>query len=357
MLKRPVTFALALVALGAQPHTPAKGSTGHSERPQPLMVDAGEIGNPSQPEVALGDEGSAVVRAQILLARAHFSSGQIDGNFGTNLQKALLAFQSDRGIPASGTVDAPSWAALNTDKAPLLIPYAITPDDLKGPFVVVPTDLMQQAKLPYLGYASPLDELAERFHSSPELLVQLNPGVDLGTAGNQLEAPNAIVMPPAVTAPAPPVAGSSGTSSQQPPSLAAAVTVVVSKSESSVRVYDTQGKLLAFYVATIGSSHDPLPIGEWKINGVKFNPIFHYNARLFWNAPDKHDKAEIQPGPRNPVGLVWIDLSKEHYGIHGTPDPSLIGHAFSHGCIRLTNWDALELASMVKPGTPAILKE
>jgi lipoprotein-anchoring transpeptidase ErfK/SrfK len=137
----------------------------------------------------------------------------------------------------------------------------------------------------------------------------------------------------------------------------AAVSVVVSKSDRSVTAYDAQGKILAYYVATVGSQHDPLPIGDWKINGVARNPVFHYNPQLFWDANPTDEKTAIQPGPRNPVGVVWIDLSKDHYGIHGTPDPSKIGHAESHGCIRLTNWDASQLADMVKPGTPAILKE
>ena len=136
-----------------------------------------------------------------------------------------------------------------------------------------------------------------------------------------------------------------------------AARVVMSESESSVRAYDGAGKLLAFYVATIGSEHDPLPIGEWKINGVRRNPRFHYNPRLFWDAKRTDDRATIQPGPNNPAGVVWIDLSKEHYGIHGTPEPGKVGHASSHGCIRLTNWDAMELAAMVKPNVPATLRE
>jgi lipoprotein-anchoring transpeptidase ErfK/SrfK len=140
-----------------------------------------------------------------------------------------------------------------------------------------------------------------------------------------------------------------------PPARAA--NIVVSKSESAIRAYDATGTLLAFYVATIGSEHDPLPIGEWKINGVARDPKFHYNPDLFWDAKPTSEKATLQSGPNNPVGPVWIDLSKDHYGIHGTPEPGKVGHAESHGCIRLTNWDALELASMVKPGTPATLKE
>ncbi len=317
--------ALTAAGLGAATHKP------------PLAVDPYAIGNSNQPEAKLGDKGSGVVRAQILLARAHFSCGQIDGNFGTNLQKAVTAFQNERQIPASGNLDAATWAELNKDLAPLLTAYSITEDDEKGPFVELPNDLMQQAKLPALGYSSPLDELSERFHSSPELMRALNTDADFAKAGQQLDVPNVMVMPPA---------GPGGVAK-----------VVVSKSESSVRAYDISGKLLAFYVATIGSEHDPLPLGDWKIRGVYPNPVFHYNANLFWDAEKKNEKAEIKPGPRNPVGTVWIDLSKEHYGIHGTPDPSLIGHATSHGCIRLANWDASDLASMVKKGTDAVLQE
>ena len=300
-------------------------------------MDPNQIGSSGQTEIHLGDKGSGVVRAQILLARAHFSCGQIDGSFGTNLQKTVSAFQGERQIPTSGNVDAATWAALNQDLAPLLVPYTITDDDEKGPFVQVPAKMMDQAKLPALGYSSPLDELSERFHSSPDLMKALNPGADFTKTGQPLTVPNVLVMPP----------GGAGSVTK----------VVVSKGESSVRAYDANGKLLAFYVATIGSEHDPLPLGDWKINGALRNPVFHYNANLFWDAQQKDDKADIQPGPRNPVGVVWIDLSKEHYGLHGTPDPALIGHATSHGCIRLTNWDASELAGMVKKGTDAVLEE
>ncbi|HKE26537.1 MAG TPA: L,D-transpeptidase [Bryobacteraceae bacterium] len=303
----------------------------------PPTADPNEIGSTNQTEIRVGASGSAVIRAQILLARAHFSCGQVDGSFGTNLEKTVAAFQNERHLPASGAMDSDTWAALNADRAPLLIHYVISDEDQKGPFVQVPKDMMKQAELPHLGYSSPLDELSERFHSSPDLLKSLNPGADFSKAGADLTVPNVLVMPPG------------GASS--------ATRVVVSKSESSVRAYDGRGKLLAFYVATIGSQHDPLPVGDWKIVGVTHDPVFHYNASLFWDARNPDDHAEIQPGPRNPVGLVWMDLSKQHYGIHGAPDASLIGHAFSHGCIRLTNWDALELASMVKPGTAAVLKE
>jgi lipoprotein-anchoring transpeptidase ErfK/SrfK len=105
---------------------------------------------------------------------------------------------------------------------------------------------------------------------------------------------------------------------------------------------------------TTGSQRDPLPLGEWKVNGVQLDPPFRYNPELFWDADPSHAKATVPPGPNNPVGMVWIDLSKEHYGIHGTPEPSAIGRTESHGCVRLTNWDALRLAELVKPGTKVI---
>jgi len=336
MRSRWVILALVPALLfGAEQHRSARrgGAERHIPPAEPLF-DARAIARAAQPALQAGDEGSGVVRAAILLDRAHFSAGQIDGIFGSNLQKAVAAYQKARQLPSNGAVDQATWSALNSDPAPVLFSYTISDEDEKGPFVALPATMKEQAALTYLGYASPLDELAERFHSSQELLKALNPGVDFSQAGSRITAPNVITM---ATGPA--------------------ARVIVSKSDSSVSALDADGNLIWFAVATIGSSHDPLPVGQWKILGQRKYPEFHYNARLFWDAENKDEKEIIKPGPRNPVGVVWIDLSKEHYGIHGTPDPSLIGHAFSHGCIRLTNWDAMLLASMVKPGTPAILEE
>jgi lipoprotein-anchoring transpeptidase ErfK/SrfK len=330
-----VFLVYALVGhAGAQPRK-LRGRADRVWQPPPVVSDAGEITSPVHPPLDFGAAGAGVVRAQILLSRAHFSCGQIDGNFGSNLQKTVLAFQQDRRLPEIGSVDSATWAALNADTAPALTKYTISSEDEKGPFGKLPSTMKRRAELPYLGYQSPLDELSERFHASPNLLQALNPGMDFSKPGQELLVPNVLTMPPG----------------------AAAAQIVVSRPETSVRAYEGSGRLLAFYVATIGSEHDPLPAGEWKINGQRRDPYFHYNAKLFWDAKDKDETAVIKPGPRNPVGVVWIDLSIPHYGIHGTPDPGLVGHAYSHGCIRLTNWDALELASMVKPGVPAILKD
>jgi lipoprotein-anchoring transpeptidase ErfK/SrfK len=331
-----IAVLLATALAGAQSHAQKrtkshKGSASRIEQPR---FDAALVNNPAQPNIRMGDKGSAVLRAQILLDRAHFSCGEIDGEFGDNVAKALAAFQQERHLPVVPQIDAAGWGVLNGDQAPALQQYTITAEDVKGPFQPVPADIAEQSKLPALGFASPAEELGERFHVSPAILKALNPGADFSKAGQSLVVPNVMTLPPGQAA-----------------------RIEVSKSDSSVRAYDDQGRLLAFYVATIGSEHDPLPIGDWKIRGVARNPKFHYNPNLFWDAKPDDTKATVQPGPNNPVGVVWIDLSKEHYGIHGTPEPSRIGHTMSHGCIRLTNWDAAELASMVKPGVPAILKE
>jgi lipoprotein-anchoring transpeptidase ErfK/SrfK len=324
-LAAPLAFCLAAGAAARKTH--------RVKAPVPAF-EVSAINDAKQAAIGPNAKGSGVVRAQILLDRAHFSCGEIDGNFGSNLQKAVAAFQRLRNLPVSAAVGPETWAALNQDPGPGLLNYTIVEEDLAGSFVKLPADMMEQAKLPSLGYESSLQGLGEKFHASPELLKAVNPKSQFDKAGESIEVPNVAVAPPP-----------------------AAASVVVSKSDSSVTALDAEGKVVAYYVATIGSEHDPLPIGEWKINGVAHNPVFHYDPRLFWNANPTDQKAAIKPGPRNPVGVVWIDLSKDHYGIHGTPAPGKVGHAESHGCIRLTNWDALELSHMVKPGTPATLKE
>jgi lipoprotein-anchoring transpeptidase ErfK/SrfK len=279
-------------------------------------------------------EGSAVLRAQILLDRAHFSVGEIDGRVGNNALQAVAGFRAARGLPDGTSVDTGVWKALNMDTAPVLQGYVLTEVDVSGPFDRVPSGMMLKAKLMHLGYGSALEALGEKFHINPALLQQINPGSKFGVAGQKIYAPNV---------------------SRQ--ANAKAARVVVSKSKSTVTVFNDGGQVVAQYPCTSGSEHDPLPIGDWKITGIFKNPKFNYNPDLFWDAKPKDSKATIAPGPNNPVGVVWIDLSKEHYGIHGTPSPATIGHTESHGCIRLTNWDAMDLGGMVEKGTPVTLTE
>jgi lipoprotein-anchoring transpeptidase ErfK/SrfK len=314
---------------------PADAKARRTKAPAQAPFNRAVVNDPkTTPDLAEKAAGPGVLRAQVLLDRAHFSIGEIDGVMGTNALHAVAGFRAARGLPPGNSIDAEVWKALNMDSAPALVEYALSEIDVKGPFVPVPADMMAKVKLTRLGYASPLEGIAEKFHINPALLQKLNPGKTFKLAGEKIFVPNV----------------SAGLEAK-------AARVVVSKSDSTVRVLDDAGKVIAQYPATSGSEHDPLPIGEWQITGVFKNPKFNYNPDLFWDASPKDTKATIPPGPNNPVGAVWIDISKEHYGIHGTPSPALIGHAESHGCIRLTNWDAMELAGMVTKGTPLSLTE
>jgi lipoprotein-anchoring transpeptidase ErfK/SrfK len=314
-------------------HKPRKTAAHRAPREAPIDVAAVNNGALVEPVGPVASP-SAILRAQILLARAHFSCGEIDARYGANLKGAISDYQEAHGLPKSVVVEERIWKLLNADTSPALVRAVVAPEDIAGPFYEVPQDMMEKAKLPALGYSSPLEGISEKYHASPALLKRLNPNAAFDRAGEEILVPNVLVAPPEKAA-----------------------SVVVSESRHAVLALDSAGRILARYPATIGSEHDPLPIGRWKILGVAKNPPFHYNPKLFWDAKETDEKEHIAPGPNNPVGVAWIDLSKEHYGIHGTPEPSQIGKTQSHGCIRLTNWDVTELSAIVGPGTPAILEE
>jgi lipoprotein-anchoring transpeptidase ErfK/SrfK len=339
LLRIAIAFALFLGSFPGEAASrhPARSRRAprHAARKAEARIDPAAVNNPMLAGIVRpGSSGATVLRAQILLARAHFSCGEIDGRYGANLRGAITDFQTAHGLAGSGIAGEETWKILRTDTAPALLRVAIAPEDVAGPFTLVPEDMMEKAKLPALSYSSPLEGIAEKYHASPALLRKLNPGSGFDRAGEEILAPNVVVPPPEKAA-----------------------SVVVSKSRRSVVALDAEGRILSRYPATTGSEHDPLPIGRWKIMGVGHDPPFHYNPELFWDAKATDGKAVIPPGPNNPVGVAWIDLSREHYGIHGSPEPSQIGKTQSHGCIRLTNWDVTELSRMVGPGTPAILEE
>ena len=275
---------------------------------------------------------------QVLLDRQGFSSGQIDGKPGNNFNHALSAAQSALKLNASGKADCDTWKAIGGDKSePTVATYTVTEDDLNGPFEkTIPRQLVEQAKLPALEYQSPIEAIAEKFHASPALIQQLNPNLRLA-AGKEVRVPAVPPFDPSVK----PTNDGAGD-----------ITVTVSRADSAVRATRADGTIVLSAPVTTGSEHDPLPPGDYKVTGVSWRPVFHYNPDLFWDAKAGDTKATIPAGPNNPVGVVWIALSLEHYGLHGTPEPGNIGRTESHGCVRLTNWDAARLASLVKPGTP-----
>ena len=249
----------------------------------------------------------------------------------------LRVFQAEHGIPPSGEADDAIIRVLKTEPqaAPALISVStITYEDVRGPFEALPQNLMLQAKLKALNYQSAFEALGEKFHCSPGLLRRLNPGTRALKPSDVLAVPNV---------------------HRDSPGKAASV--VVLKSEQTVRALDPIGKLIAIYPATIGSEHDPLPPGEWKVNEGLLESDLLLQPETLLDARPSDAKAVIRPGPRSPVGAVWIGLNKEHYGIHGTPTPGAIGHVESHGCVRLTNWDAIELGQMVDSATPVSFRE
>ena len=259
---------------------------------------------------------------QVLLDRLQFSPGEIDGTAGLNTLNAIDAFEQERGRRVADLLEA--------SVAPTTVRYTVTASDMAAPIVpVIPADMMAKSKLARLDYTSHLEMFGERFHSSPDLLKWLNPGVKIA-AGASLLVPN-VRVPPVATP--------------------RDIVVRVTEHDAALTVIDRAGRIIMYAPATTGSSDDPLPIGSWTVTAVSHNPPFNYNPKLFWDANPAHRAAMIPPGPNGPVGVVWIDLSTPHYGIHGTPDPGSVGYTTSHGCVRLTNWDALRLARMVRSGT------
>lgn len=276
----------------------------------------------------------ALIKAQVLLDRARFSPGVIDGLKGENLQNAIRLFEKANEFKPDGALDEETWKKLaETSADPVLTEYTIADQDVKGPFVEIPDKMEEQAKLDRLAYTSPEELLAEKFHMDADLLKALNPGKSFDKAGTSIVVANVDTK-----------AGSGE------PKKVAKIEIV--KSEKVLRAMAEDGSLIAAYPASIGSEEKPAPSGSHTVRTVAKNPTYTYNPDYAFKGVKAKEAFKIEPGPNNPVGIVWIDLSIESFGIHGTPEPEKVGKAYSHGCVRLTNWDAQELSQMVEKGTP-----
>jgi lipoprotein-anchoring transpeptidase ErfK/SrfK len=279
-----------------------------------------------------GGLSPTVIKAQVLLDRARFSPGEIDGKPGDNFKKAIRAFAIDQGLPSTGELTEELWQKLNSTSAELAVTeYTIADDDVRGPFAKsIPAKMEEKKDLAVLAYTSAREKIAERFHMSEELLSALNPRQKFENAGDKIIVANV----------------ATGDLPEK------AARLEMDKSMQMLKVFGRHQRLLAVYPATAGSAEKPAPTGRLKVTAVSRNPTYRYNPAYAFKGVRASKPFTIKPGPNNPVGVVWIGLSSEGYGIHGTPDPSKVGKTESNGCIRLTNWDALQLASAVAKGTP-----
>lgn len=270
-------------------------------------------------------------KVQILLDRSGTSPGVIDGFKGAMSQSAIMAFERRAGLPMDGLLDAHVWNLLQAwAERPATQSYTITEADAEGLVDHIPTDYAEKALMPSMGYTSIAERLAERFHMDEKFIQFLNPGVTLAPGATiQVMAPNARIR-------------------------GEVTRIIIDKDSRRVAGYNARGEMLVDYPATIGSSATPSPAGTHSVRTVAINPNYTYNPEVNFQQGDNDRKLVIPPGPNGPVGTVWIGLTKPTYGIHGTPTPSQLFHNQSMGCVRLTNWDAEELAGMVKIGTTSV---
>lgn len=305
----------------------------------PQTVNSGGQFVPLTGDVA----GPSVLRTQILLDRAMFSPGIMDGRWGKNTVQALYWFQRREGLPATARLDSATFQRLRQaagNPSELVVRKTLTADDVKGPFTPIPEDIYEHAKMSCSCYESLSEKLSEDYHATPDLLKQLNPGADL----DNLQAGQSIYVPAVRDE------SRAGTRGQ-------VAKIVVSGRGNYVHAVDAGGRVLYHFPSTLGGKYSPSPSGAFRINAVTQDPSWHYQPNILVGVPDNEPEAMIPAGPNVAVGKVWIDLSEEHYGIHGTSEPQTIGYASSNGCVRLTNWDVEFLSHHVRAGVPVEFRD
>ena len=306
----------ALFALSLVPATPCFSQT-------PLT--AAEI-NAAEFSESLPEGVSAVTtKLQVLLDRAGSNPGVIDGVAGENVTKAIRGYEELLGLLPQGVMNMDLWQRLQSP-APVTITYTIAPADLDKMVDSIPSDYAEMAKMQWLGYTTGAEAIAEKFHMDKDFLISLNPAASFSVGepvvvADPGESPNIVVDH-----------------------------IIADKLNRRLVIYGENGKPAIIYPATIGSDATPSPQGNHEVKGAAVFPTYAYNPDINFKQGQNSEKLTIPAGPNGPVGSIWIDLTEPTYGIHGTPEPSKISKTSSHGCVRLTNWDAAELAKLVKPG-------
>lgn len=303
----------------------------HASQPDTIAFNAAPFAEIEPGQNPGHDIAPAILKAQVLLDRDNMSSGEIDGKYSPRLKEAIAGFAEAHNLPVDIGWSRAFWNELTSEAiVPVLKEYAISSEDLKGPFVQLPERIEDMRGFKSLGYANVREALAEKFHMSVELLARLNPNASFSEAGEEIVVANV----------------------QNEARLPAAARIDVDKGRQTVKVYSAKDQLIALFPASVGSKDKPSPSGRVKVTAINSDPMFHYNPSYRFKEVEVQKPFDLQPGPNNPLGSMWIGLSKPSYGIHGTPEPSEIGKAASHGCVRLTNWDAQRLATMVTRGIP-----